>query len=300
MNQNLKKKSLGRGLSALLDSGDGIETIAPSSSTVIQEGGTSLILIEHIEINPFQPRSYFDEQSLNELTESIKHYGLIQPITVRRVSKNKYQLISGERRFKASTAAGLTEIPAYVRLADDVGMLEMALIENTHRQDLDAIEIGMGYRRLIDECQLTQEELSGKIGMDRTSVTNYLRLLKLPPVIQLAIRERKITMGHARALINIDDINARLNLFDKILDESLSVRDTEVKARETKGKSNTSAKNAGRGDNGKAGDGAIENDLSNLFHSNVKLSRSPKGRGKLIIPFKTEDELGKIISRLKS
>src|SRR5271170_6550839 len=198
MNQNPKKKSLGRGLSALLDSDEAIETVTHSAMHTAQHGGTSLILAEHIEVNPFQPRTRFDEQALKELTDSITQHGLIQPITVRRVSKDKYQLISGERRLKASQLAGLTEIPAYVRLADDKGMLEMALIENTHREDLDAIEISMGYQRLIEEVGLTQEELSEKIGKDRTTVSNYLRLLKLPPVIQLAIREKKITMGHAR------------------------------------------------------------------------------------------------------
>ena len=225
-------------MSALLDSEDeAVETATHSavhSST--QHGGISQISIEYIEVNPFQPRTRFDEKALQELTDSITHYGLIQPITVRRVSKDKYQLISGERRFKASQLAGLTEIPAYVRLADDKAMLEMALIENTHREDLDAIEIAMGYERLIEECGLTQEELSGKIGKDRTTVTNYLRLLKLPPVIQLAIRRKKITMGHARALINIDNPINQLSVFDKILDESLSVRDTEEKARIIKNK----------------------------------------------------------------
>ena len=166
MSQQPKKKSLGRGLSALLDSEEAVETATHSAvhTSSTQHGGISQILIEQIEVNPFQPRTRFDEQALKELSDSIVHYGLIQPITVRRVSKDKYQLISGERRFKASQVAGLTEVPAYVRLADDKAMLEMALVENTHREDLDAIEIAMGYQRLIDECGLTQEELSTKIG----------------------------------------------------------------------------------------------------------------------------------------
>lgn len=293
MSQNIKKKSLGRGLSALLDSDEAVETATHSGiHTSTQHGGISQISIEHIEVNPFQPRTRFDEQALKELSDSIIHYGLIQPITVRRVAKDKYQLISGERRFKASQVAGLTEIPAYVRLADDKGMLEMALIENTHREDLDAIEVAMGYQRLIDECGLTQEELSTKIGKDRTTVTNYLRLLKLPPVIQLAIREKKITMGHARALINIDNPINQLSVFDKILDESLSVRDTEEKARSIKSKLPKHAQNG----NG-AEDKSIEESLSGVLSSKVKVSRSG-GKGKIVIAFSSDEQFRKILELL--
>lgn len=297
MSQQPKKKSLGRGLSALLDNtGEGTETATQSSGhSSVQHGGISQISIEHIEANPFQPRTRFDEQALNELRESIIHYGLIQPITVRRVSKDKYQLISGERRFKASQLAGLTEVPAYVRLADDQAMLEMALIENTHREDLDAIEIAMGYQRLIEECGLTQEELSGKIGKDRTTVTNYLRLLKLPPVIQLAIREKRITMGHARALINIENPISQLSVFDKILDESLSVRDTEEKARAIKGKA--PAKHLQNGDGTAEEDKHIEHNLSGVFASKVKVSRSG-GKGKIVIPFSSDEQFRKILALL--
>lgn len=286
-----KKKSLGRGLSALLDSPEG-NTEATATHSMAQHGGIAQIPILQIETNPFQPRTRFDEQALKELTESIIHYGLIQPITVRRVSKDKYQLISGERRFKASQLAGLTEVPAYVRLADDKAMLEMALIENTHREDLDAIEIAMGYQRLIEECGLTQEELSGKIGKDRSTVTNYLRLLKLPPVIQLAIREKKITMGHARALINIDNPISQLNVFDKILDESLSVRATEEKARSTKGQA-SAKKSPGHN----AEDKQIEQGLSGVFSSKVKVSRSG-GKGKIVIPFSSDEQFRKILALL--
>jgi len=295
MNQNPKKKSLGRGLSALLDSAEeNTETTAHSAGhSSVQHGGISQILIEQIEANPFQPRTRFDEQALKELADSIVHYGLIQPITVRRVSKDKYQLISGERRFKASQVAGLTEVPAYVRLADDKAMLEMALIENTHREDLDAIEIAMGYQRLIEECGLTQEELSGKIGKDRSTVTNYLRLLKLPPVIQLAIREKKITMGHARALINIDNPINQLTVFDKILDESLSVRDTEEKARVIKSKS--PSKNSQNGSTKE--DKHIEENLSGVFSSKVKVSRSG-AKGKIVIPFSSDEQFRKILALL--
>jgi ParB family transcriptional regulator, chromosome partitioning protein len=295
MSQNPKKKSLGRGLSALLDSEDeAVETATHSAMHATQHGGISQIYLEHIEVNPFQPRTRFDEKALQELTDSITHYGLIQPITVRRVGKDKYQLISGERRFKASQLAGLTEIPAYVRLADDKAMLEMALVENTHREDLDAIEIAIGYERLIEECGLTQEDLSGKIGKDRTTVSNYLRLLKLPPVIQLAIREKKITMGHARALINIDNPINQLSVFDKILDEALSVRDTEEKARAIKSKPSKHSQN-GKGNS--AEDSTIEKNLSGVFSSKVKVSRSG-GKGKIVIAFSSDEQFHRILELL--
>jgi ParB family transcriptional regulator, chromosome partitioning protein len=295
MNQNPKKKSLGRGLSALLDADEAVEAVTHSAIHTAQHGGTSLILTEQIEVNPFQPRTRFDDQAMKELSDSIIRYGLIQPITVRRVSKDKYQLISGERRLKASQIAGLKEIPAYMRLADDKAMLEMALIENTHREDLDAIEISMGYRRLIDEVGLTQEELSEKIGKDRTTVSNYLRLLKLPPVIQLAIREKKITMGHARALINIDSPINQLAVFDKILDESLSVRDTEGKARNAKNKlpGSQSLKDMGNIQEDKG----IEQNLSGILSSKVKVSRSGE-KGKIVIAFSSEEQFRKIVELL--
>ncbi len=295
MSQNTKKKSLGRGLSALLDSEEeAVETATHTAKHATQHGGISQIYLEHIEVNPFQPRTRFNEKALQELTDSITHYGLIQPITVRRVSKDKYQLISGERRFKASQLAGLTEIPAYVRLADDKAMLEMALVENTHREDLDAIEIAIGYERLIEECGLTQEDLSGKIGKDRTTVTNYLRLLKLPPVIQLAIREKKITMGHARALINIDNPINQLSVFDKILDEALSVRDTEEKARAIKAKPSKHSQN---GKASSAEDSTIEKNLSGVLASKVKVSRSG-GKGKIVIAFSSDEQFRRILELL--
>lgn len=289
-----KKRALGRGLSALLESESNesaIATVSPSSTATT--GGISLIPIEQIEANPFQPRSRFEDVPLKELTDSIKQHGVIQPITIRRMSKDKYQLISGERRLKASTLAGLTEIPAYIRVANDQAMLEMALIENTHREDLDAIEIAIGYQRLIEECNLTQEELSEKVGKDRTTVTNYLRLLKLPPVIQLAIREKKITMGHARALINIDNPAGQLSVFDKILDESMSVRDTESMAKEAKSSFPKSSKNKKSLDDSK-----LERDLSTYFDTKVKVARTGPGKGKLIISFKSEEAFRNIIKSL--
>jgi len=291
-----KKRALGRGLSALLESeNDSATTTSNSSNAIHSTGNIALISISQIEANPFQPRSRFEEIPLKELTDSIRQHGVIQPITVRRVSKDKYQLISGERRLKATTLAGLAEIPAYIRVANDQSMLEMALIENTHREDLDAIEIAIGYQRLIEECKLTQEDLSEKVGKDRTTVTNYLRLLKLPPVIQLAIRERKITMGHARALINIDNPAGQLSVFDKILDDSLSVRDTEGIAKAAK-TSFPKAKNK----NKNFEDSKLEKELSVALDTKVKLSRVGPNKGKLIISFNSEEALRDIIKSFHS
>jgi ParB family chromosome partitioning protein len=290
---NDKKRALGRGLSALLES----ESISVSSpQTHAATGGTSLIPLEFVEANPFQPRSHFDQQQLDDLAASIRQHGVIQPITVRRISKDKYQLISGERRWKASQMAGLTEVPAYVRVANDQAMLEMALIENTHREDLDPIEVSIGYQRLIEECGLTQEDLSDKVGRDRSTVSNFLRLLKLPPVIQLAIREKKISMGHAKALINIDNPATQLSVFDKILDESLSVRATEDKARDAKS-SLVKPKRSSNGQNS-SDDNRLEKELSHRFSSKVKVTRGSSGKGKLVISFSSDEGLKKIVELL--
>jgi ParB family chromosome partitioning protein len=287
-----KKRALGRGLSALLESENNGNT---STQTQATPGGTSLIPVEFIESNPFQPRTHFAKEQLDDLSSSIKVHGVIQPITVRRVSKDKYQLISGERRWKASQMAGLEEIPAYVRVANDQSMLEMALIENTHREDLDAIEIAIGYQRLIEECGLTQENLSEKVSRDRSTVSNFLRLLKLPPVIQLAIREKKISMGHAKALINIDNPASQLSVFDKILDESLSVRATEEKAKEAKNSLVKPRRSSGQSS---ADDNRLSKELSNHLASKVKLTRSGSGKGKLVISFSNEENLRKIVDLL--
>lgn len=292
-NNNQKKRSLGRGLSALLESEDAVSVTSPQAHAAT--GGTSLIPIEFIEANPFQPRTQFDKQELDDLAASIKQHGIIQPITVRRVSKDKYQLISGERRWRASQMAELLEIPAYVRVANDQSMLELALIENTHRQDLDPIEIAIGYQRLIEECGLTQEDLSDKVSRDRSTVSNFLRLLKLPPVIQLAIRERKISMGHAKALINIDNPASQLSVFDKILDESLSVRATEEKARDAKA---TLVKKRSTNGQASTGDAGLEKELSDRLSTKVKVSRSANGKGKLVISFNSDEGFRKIVDLL--
>src|ERR1041384_539908 len=236
-----KKKALGRGLNALLSDSnteDRLEIDAPVSKTPVtttttaSSGSTLEIPLTQIEVNPFQPRTHFDQQALQELSDSIKVHGIIQPITVRRLAHNQYQLISGERRFQASKLAGLKSIPAYVRSADDQQMLEMALIENIQRENLNAIEIALSYQRLLSECNLKQEELGERVGKNRTTVTNYLRLLKLPPDIQIAVRDNKLSMGHARAIINVENADQQLYIFKKTLSEDLSVRKVEELVRE--------------------------------------------------------------------
>ncbi|HEX8060486.1 MAG TPA: ParB/RepB/Spo0J family partition protein, partial [Cyclobacteriaceae bacterium] len=239
-----KKKALGRGLSALLSDTPGgdderLETDVPVANvnapqqTVV--GNLNEIPLGEIEVNPFQPRQDFNQEHLQELSESIKVHGIIQPITVRRLSKNQYQLISGERRFQASKLAGLAMIPAYIRSADDQQMLEMALIENIQRENLNPIEIALSYQRLITEIGLKQEELGDRVGKNRTTVTNYLRLLKLPPDIQAALRDNRISMGHARAIVSVENPDSQLFIFKKMISEDLSVRKVEELAREVSG-----------------------------------------------------------------
>lgn len=227
-----KKPALGRGLSALLENAStDITTKTQVDGELRIVGSISSIPIEQIEANPFQPRTKFDVEAIEELAESIKQLGIIQPVTVRKLGYDKYQLISGERRFRASQLAGLKEIPAYIRIANDQAMLEMALVENVQRENLDAIEIAISMKRLISECNLTQENLSERIGKKRTTVTNFLRLLKLPAEIQMAIRKKAISMGHARALVNIDDEKQQLEICNAIIENGLSVRQAEDMSR---------------------------------------------------------------------
>ena len=231
MSSTIKKKAgLGRGLGALLENAN--TDITASSSNALA-GNVAMIPIASIEANPFQPRTEFEQTALAELSESIKVHGVIQPITVRKIGYDRYQLISGERRTRASLLGGLTEIPAYIRVANDQDMLEMALIENIQRSDLNAIEVALSYKRLLEECSLKQEELGDRVGKDRTTVNNYLRLLKLPEPIQLGIQRGQVSMGHARAMINMDDTVGQMELFEQIIKENLSVRDVEslVKAK---------------------------------------------------------------------
>ncbi|MDG1175806.1 MAG: ParB/RepB/Spo0J family partition protein, partial [Flavobacteriales bacterium] len=222
-----KKSGLGRGLGALLENSDTDITSDSPDLSVANAGSVSAIKVEDIEANPFQPRTEFEKEALVDLANSIKEHGIIQPITVRKLGYGKYQLISGERRFRASQIVGLTQVPAYIRIANDQAMLEMAIVENIQRQDLNPMEIAISFQRLLDECELTQEELGEKVSKNRSTVTNFLRLLKLPDVIQLALSSKTISMGHARALLGVEDEKTLIKFYRKVLDGNLSVRKTE-------------------------------------------------------------------------
>lgn len=292
-----KKKGLGRGLSALLENVETDITSGTDSTGVTRVlGSVAMIPVGHIEANPFQPRSIFDEESLVELSNSIKVHGIIQPVTVRKMGYDQFQLISGERRYRASQIAGLEEIPAYIRVANDQAMLEMALVENIQRKNLDAIEVAISYQRLIDECKLTQDQLSEKVGKKRATVSNYIRLLKLPPEVQYAIRNQDLSMGHARALLSFDDDKALLKAFKKIVAEGLSVRQTEALAKEKSSKSTSKKSQAGvlSFEHQK-----IKSDLIDHFGTKVDLKRDNQGKGKIEIPFRNDDDLRRIIEKLE-
>lgn len=301
-----KKKGLGRGLNALLSdsesSDDRLEVDIPistpsTSATPPPTNGLIEISVDEIEVNPFQPRTHFDQEALKELAESIKVHGIIQPITVRRLSKNQYQLISGERRFQASKLAGLKAIPAYIRLADDQQMLEMALIENIQRENLNAIEIALSYQRLISECSLKQEELGERVGKNRATVTNYLRLLKLPPDIQIAVRDNKISMGHARAIINVENADQQLFIFKKTLSEDLSVRKVEELVRELSG-NRSEDKNESASGNAPKEITQLQSKLSSHFGTRVVVKSDGK-KGEIKIPFLSVEDLNRILDILK-
>ena len=292
-----QKKALGRGLSAILSNPSTDITHNKTSNEVqVAVGGIGELLINTIEVNPFQPRTHFDETTLNELADSIRELGVIQPITVRKLGYDKYQLISGERRFRASQLAGLTKVPAYIRVANDQEMLEMALVENIQRQDLDAIEVALSYKLLQDECNLTQEKLSERVGKKRSTVSNYLRLLSLNPIIQAGIRDKMISMGHARTLVNIVDEDAQLELYKAILTDSLSVRQTEQLVQGVKNNINKTAPKATKS---KAplpfSIQQLTKDFEDKLKSKTEIKLQKNGNGKLIISFKNENELEHII-----
>ena len=281
-----KKNVLGRGLGALIED-------AQTQRTELNVNNQ--ILIDNIEVNPFQPRSTFDEEAILSLAESIKVYGVIQPITVRKINENKFQLISGERRFRASKLAGLDEIPAYVREADDQGMLEMALVENIQREDLDAIEISLSYSRLIDECKLTQEKLSDRVGKQRSTITNYLRLLKLPAEIQMGIKQRKISMGHARALINVEDPETQIMIFHEILRYDFSVRKVEDIVREL---SNETPKKSTKRSKVTSEVKKTKEMISKKMECKADIKKNLEGKGRIILFFDNENEYEKLITKL--
>lgn len=285
-----KTSALGRGLGALIDDADNI-----NKSTTKEF--TNEISISKIEANPFQPRNIFNEEALLELAQSIEKLGVIQPITLRKLENSHYQLISGERRFRACKLLGLKRIPAYIRNTADNEMLELALVENIQREDLDAIEVAISYQRLIEECKLTQENLSDKVGKKRSTISNYLRLLKLPAEIQKSLRDKQISMGHARALINISEQNQQLMVFHEALRHELSVRKVEQLVRDL---NNGSKKLKEKKINPSLSQEytSLQKHLSEYFKATVDLKRNSQGKGKITISFQSDDELEKIISVL--
>ena len=291
-----RKQALGRGLSALLKETAEVNSASDKNADKVV-GSIIEIDLKLIEVNPFQPRTYFDEEALNELAASIKELGVIQPITVRKLSEDKFQLVSGERRFRASKLIGNDTIPAYIRIANDQEMLEMALVENIQRKNLDPIEVALSYQRLIDEIKLTQEQLSVRVGKKRSTVTNYLRLLKLDPIIQTGMRDGFISMGHGRALINIESEKDQIDVYEKILRDKLSVRQTEDLVRVLKSgvtKKPEVKKNALPSE--------ISSSLKNFtdfFSAKIDVSVNNKGKGKISIPFDSIEDFNRIKKLLK-
>ncbi|NOQ74809.1 MAG: ParB/RepB/Spo0J family partition protein [Crocinitomix sp.] len=290
-----KKRALGKGLSALLENaGTDITTknIGIEGKTV---GSISSISIGQIEANPFNPRTNFEEEQLSELKDSIAVHGIIQPLTVRKLGRDRYQLISGERRFRASQLAGLTEVPCYIRIANDQTMLEMALVENIQRVDLNAIEVGLSYQRLIDECNFTQEELSKKVGKSRSNITNFLRLLKLPVPIQIGIREGLLSMGHARAIVSAGDEDAQIAIFKKVIEQSLSVREVEALIKGQKEKSTSSPSKTSAEVHLSPNAEQFQTKLAKKLDTKVQISANNKGKGKIVINFGSDKQLDQII-----
>jgi len=293
MSSNSKKQpALGRGLSALLQNSD-TDITSMSGATV---GSVSMLDIHLIEANPFNPRTHFEKDALEELRLSILTHGIIQPLTVRKLGRDRYQLISGERRFRASQLAGLKEVPAYIRIANDQTMLEMALVENIQREDLNAIEVAISYERLIDECKLTQEQLSEKVAKSRSHIANHVRLLKLPAVIQAGVRDQVISMGHARALLSIADEKEQLIAYQQIIDDSLSVRAVEQLVKPTTTAAPTKVKSA------KVSltktESVFASFLSDKLGAKVTIDKSDGGKGKVQVHFKSEAELNRVMALL--
>ncbi len=300
---NKKRIGLGRGLGALLEDSENLQSSARQGADSLGGlDGVNLmeeIPLEFIETNPYQPREHFEQAALQDLAESIRVQGIIQPITVRKVAPRKFQLISGERRLQASKIAGLVRIPAYVRTADDQQMIEMALIENIQRENLNAIEIALSYKRLMEECDLRQEDLGARVGKNRSTVTNYMRLLKLPPHIQVAIRDGKISMGHARCLISVENTEVQQQLFLKTISEEWSVRRLEDAVRQ----SATPAVDIPTGRVSQVNANEItewQRSLTNFFHAPVSLKMNEAGKGEMKITFKSKEELLKVLEAIRS
>ena len=291
-----KKQALGRGLSALLKDPDNDIKSAEDKNADKVVGSIVELDLTAIEVNPFQPRTSFNEETLRELASSIKELGVIQPITVRKVSFGKYQLVSGERRYRASKLIGNETIPAYIRIANDNESLTMALVENIQRQDLDPIEIALSYQRLIDEINLTQEQMSDRVGKNRSTITNYLRLLKLDPIVQTGMRDGFLSMGHGRALINVDNTSDQLDIYEKILQDKLSVRQTEAIVKNYRATATIAIPKEEKTPS------FIEKgskDFANYFGAKVDIKIAKNGRGKITIPFSSEEDFNRLQKLIK-
>ncbi len=290
-----KKEELHKGLKSLLKDIEKKSNVEKKDVVKKLSNTIAFIDINKIEYNPFQPRNEFDEEALNELVESIKTLGLIQPVTVRNMGGEQYQLISGERRLRASKIAGIKEVPAYIRIADDQAMIEMALVENIQRADLNPIEIAFAYQRLIDECALTHDKVAERVGKNRSTITNYLRILKLPPSIQSGIKADKISMGHARALAGVDNPGIQLSLYNQVIQQNLSVRALEQKIANQNKSPNKNSSQSIKSDPKLT---AVENKLKKYFETKVELKQTPKGKGQLTIRFNSSDELNDILEKI--
>ncbi len=283
-----KKNALGRGLGALID---GVEKevlerkVEPNMD----------IAIDSIDGNPFQPRSHFDEQSLEELAASIKKLGIVQPLTVRETADGRYQLIAGERRLRAARLAGLTRVPAYIRTADDQAMLELALVENIQREDLDAMEVAISFQRLIEECRVTQEQLSDRVGKQRSTISNYLRLLRLPAEIQLGIRNKSIAMGHARTLVNIENPKTQMDVYYHIIDGELSVRQVEELVRSLQSLTTKDPVKTERKKKLNEDFKQLSEHLNRIFSTKINFRINEQGKGKIVIPFENPEEMERIL-----
>jgi ParB family chromosome partitioning protein len=292
-----KKSALGKGLSALLDTKDTSIPSSPAELSAKTTGSVTTVSVQNIEVNPFQPRTDFKEDELLALADSIRVHGIIQPITVRKVHTDKFQIISGERRFRASQMAGLKSVPAYIRTANDQSMLEMALVENIQRENLNAIEIAISYKRLMHECKLAQEDLANRIGKDRSTVSNYLRLLKLPPQIQAAIRDSKISMGHARAIITVDDPVAQIKIYNDIIKDDLSVRAVEELVRGTSKnhkKQPSISQKFLKGIEYKN----IQMRLADKYETKVEVKARKNGKGQIVLHYFSTDDLNRLLETL--
>ena len=290
-----KRSALGKGLSALLENAETDITSKSSGTGIV--GSISTLSVGSIEANPFNPRTNFEKEALEELSTSIALHGIIQPLTVRKLGRDKYQLISGERRFRAAQLAGLKEVPAYVRIANDQAMLEMALVENIQREDLNPIEVALSYERLIEECDLTQDQLSQKISKSRSSITNHLRLLKLPAPVQAGVKQGQLTMGHARAIVSAGDEETQIALYERVVEENLSVRDIEAIIRgEAVAKKEPTPKLAKPQIS--ENEYTFKEHLGDQLATKVDIKKSPNGSGKIIVNFSSDVDLNRIMELL--